>query len=165
MSTNFFTQLSFLGKFNTTISITRDDSQQLLSVSFLPKPYTEVDKATSQLKPLNITASAEELDRLFFETIGTPIKDTAQFFSNAENYMVQKSIAEKQAQMEKDRVEKLKKAEKELKDLIADTLKIKDNAKKITSKAIALKGKDINNKTAEEALALVHKQTRQEGLF
>lgn len=165
MTTNFFSQLALLGKFNTTLAITRDDANGLITVSFLPKPYKEVDKATSLLKPLNLTASADEMDSLFFETVKTPVEQTATFFSNAESYMIQKTKAEKQAQMEKDRTDKLKKAEKELKDLIADTSKIKENAKKITAKAIALKGKDIDNKIAQEAIALVHQNTRQEGLF
>ncbi|WP_291960162.1 PRTRC system protein E [Maribacter sp.] len=165
MTTNFFSQLALLGKFNTTLAITRDDANGLITVSFLPKPYNQVDNATKLLKPLNLTATADEMDSLFFDTVKTPVEDTVTFFNNAESYMEQKTKAEKQAQMEKDRTEKLKKAEKELKDLIADTSKIKENAKKITAKAIALKGKDIDNKIAQDAIALVHKNTRQEGLF
>ncbi len=84
---SFFTQLAaLLGQ--AEISLTVKGKDDKLTVMMMPKGATHLEK----LKPLILTASAEELDEGFFSEVGSSIEKISGIVSNADQY--EKSLNE-----------------------------------------------------------------------
>lgn len=116
MKTNFFTELKKLDLKQLSFSVFFKENT--VSISVLPKSNSE-DNAT-KLKPIVLRGTIEELDNLFFENLSTPLKDTAKFFSNIEEYQIQKSEKEKETQQAKDLKKEIKSLEEKLSKIVSE---------------------------------------------
>ena len=115
MQTNFFRQLAKLdltGDLQITLRPTTDNSFVL---SVLLNNEQCGDEARKLIPPLNLRGTAEELDTVFFEIIGTPLQTASELMVDMENFMKKLEEAKKQSAMEKEKSDKEKK-EKEAKE-------------------------------------------------
>ena len=116
MKTNFFTELKKLDLKQLNFSVFfKEDT---VTISVLPKSSSE-DNAT-KLKPIVLRGNVEDLDNLFFENLSAPLKNTATFFSNVEEYQIQKSEKEKETQQAKDLKKEIKSLEEKLTKIVSE---------------------------------------------
>ena len=88
-----------------TIAIAKEQNGNLaVSVTYFNRSIG--DNASKIVPPIILKGTAQEIDEGFFNAIVTPITDTAQLFSNMEQYLKQKEQAKLASQMEKDKKEK-----------------------------------------------------------
>jgi len=167
MNAEFFTQLKNIGTtdFNLSISLSYLKNENLMTVSLLPIAKDNADPVLKKLKPLTLTATPEELDQKFFEVITEPIKDTVSFISSTSEYIKQQNQLKANTQVEKDKAEKVKKKEKELKELMGEESELQNNAKKIKSLIVDIMTIDPNNSYAKKCNEIVLSATAQESLF
>lgn len=118
---NFFTQLSEIGIKDVTIEIkTAQDGR--VSVVTTPKTVSQ-DKGLKTLKPLILTATAEELDEGYFKAIVVPLQKTADVFNNIESFEAQLAESNKNTEAAKKEKDAVKNKKEKLK-------KLENNAKK-----------------------------------
>lgn len=110
--TNFFTLLEQVDVNSINLSIKKDTSNRFTVLISSSNPTTEV--ALNLLVPLFITASADELDKCFFEKITQPIEQTKKVFDNVLTYQTKLEQVANSTGEEKEKQKKIK----ELKDKI-----------------------------------------------
>lgn len=113
---NFFQSIIALqvaGDWN--ISIAKETADKLI-VSVLFYNNSVGDDARRKVPPILLKGTAEELDEGFFQAIEQPVKETAQLFTNMEQFLKQKELAKQASAMEKD---KTSKADKEKTDKLS----------------------------------------------
>ncbi|MFC5683657.1 prtrc system protein e [Flavobacterium sp. MAHUQ-51] len=127
MKTNFFqTIISLQLTGNWSINIARE-SAEILIVSVLFFNDAIGDDARKKVPPILLKGTAQELDNGFFEAIENPLKETAELFSNMEQFLKAKEQAKINSQVEKDKAlqqdraksEKQKKYEESMKKVEA----------------------------------------------
>jgi PRTRC genetic system protein E len=100
MKTNFFQNLTALdsgSQWQITVK-PLTDGKLVVSVLF---SSTCGDDAAKLVPPIILRGTPIELDEGFFGTVTSPVKQTAELFSNMESFLRQKDEAEKQSQMAK----------------------------------------------------------------
>ncbi|EJL62801.1 PRTRC system protein E [Flavobacterium sp. CF136] len=105
METNFFksvTALAVAGDW--TISIAEENADTLI-VSVLFHNSRIGDDALKKVPPILLRGTAQELDAGFFGAIAEPVKQTAQLFTNLEQFLKQKQAAKASSQMHKQAAE------------------------------------------------------------
>jgi len=102
METNFFQSIIALQVAGDwKINIAKEQAGRLIvSVLF----YNEAigDDARKIVPPLILRGTPEELDEGFFQAVAQPVKETAQLFTNMEQFLKAKETAKVKSQMEKD---------------------------------------------------------------
>jgi PRTRC genetic system protein E len=83
------------------INIAKETADKLI-VSVLFYNETIGDDARKKVPPILLKGTAKELDEGFFQAIEQPIKETAQLFTNMEQFLKEKEQAKINSQMEKD---------------------------------------------------------------
>lgn len=143
MKTNFFATIApILGSMNLTFTVAKDESGTII-VSVLPKPRIN-DNAKSNIQPMIIRGSIEELDESFFDAIKEPMADVTGIVIEIDNF-------EKGAK-------KLAEENKAAADIKAKAKKNKEKADKILVKAQAFfdeKEYDKAQKELDKAIELV----------
>lgn len=149
MNTNFFTQMGNLNLKQITISMSF--SAEDIMVSILPKSNSDDGK---KIQELNLTATAQELDDLFFEKITEPMTATKTFFSNIEQYNNSLKKAEDNSAHKKSVKDNVKALVTELNKLISNNSFNPLKEHKIAiEKANSILKLDANNKDAKKVLA------------
>nr|WP_315242112.1 PRTRC system protein E [uncultured Flavobacterium sp.] len=113
METNFFksvTALAVAGDW--TISIAKENTDTLI-VSVLFHNSKVGDDARRKVPPILLRGTAQELDLGFFKAIEQPVQETAELFTNMEQFLKQKEVAKASSQMHKETADK---AEKQISD-------------------------------------------------
>lgn len=150
MENNFFKQLQTLGITSLSLSITFNDGT--VSVSILPKSDSK-DKAVSKIKALTLTDTPENLDKGFFDTIQSPMEETARIFNNIRNFEEQTKQAEQQSAYQKAQKEKVQKLLTKLKDIQkAEDFNPLESNKKVIALANDILELNPKNKEAEKAI-------------
>lgn len=109
METNFFKSITALDVAGDwTISITKENADTLI-VSVLFHNSTIGDEARKKVPPILLRGTVQELDAGFFGAVADPVKETAQLFSNMEQFLKQKQSAEASSQMQKKTADKQEK--------------------------------------------------------
>jgi PRTRC genetic system protein E len=112
---NFFQQIAALqvaGDWKITIAM---DKQGGFIVSVLFFNEQAGDGASKKVPPMLLKGSPQEIDEGFFAAIEQPVKETAQLFTNMEQYLKEREQARLASQMEKDKEGKDKKDKDERK--------------------------------------------------
>lgn len=123
MQTNFFQSIFALQVAGDwTISIAKETADKLI-VSVLFFNNSIGDDARKKVPPILLKGTAEELDEGFFQAIEQPMKETAQLFTNMEQYLKEKEQARIQSQMEKDNQAKAEKEKTEKQKKYEDAMK------------------------------------------
>ncbi|SNR77047.1 prtrc system protein e [Flavobacterium sp. ov086] len=113
METNFFKSILALGVAGDwTISIAKQDTDTLIVSVLFHNPKVG-DDARKKVPPILLRGTAQELDAGFFGTIVEPVRETAQLFTNMEQFLKQKESAKASSQMHK---ETLGKEDKQISD-------------------------------------------------
>ncbi|RKR05132.1 PRTRC genetic system protein E [Flavobacterium sp. 90] len=113
METNFFKSIEALAVAGDwTISIAKENADTLI-VSVLFHNSRIGDDARRKVPPILLRGSTEELDLGFFKAIEQPVKETAELFTNMEQFLKQKEVAKASSQMHKQTADK---AEKQISD-------------------------------------------------
>lgn len=113
METNFFKSVTALGLAGEwTIHIAKADADTLI-VSVLFNNPKVGDEARLRVPPILLRGSAEELDTGFFSAIKEPLVQSAQLFTNMEQFLKQKEVAKASSQMQKQTADT---AEKQIPD-------------------------------------------------
>lgn len=102
MQTNFFqsiTALQVAGDWKINIASEKNGT---LVVSVLYYNEAIGDDAAKMLPPMLLKGTPAQLDEGFFATIQQPVQETAQLFTNMEQYLKQREQAKLQSQMQKD---------------------------------------------------------------
>lgn len=147
---NFFKQLQLTGIKNVHIEV-KYAEDGTITVAVTPKS-TATDAALKSIRPLLITGSVDEMDSEFFGTVSGSLSQTQQMFNNVENYEADKTEAEKNTQEQKDKADKLKKAEEALKKIVgAKEYKPGQDRKKVLKLAEDVLLIDPNNAAAKKA--------------
>lgn len=127
MDTNFFQRIVDLQVAGDwTISIARDMETDKLIVSVLFYNNSIGDDARRKVPPMLFKATAQELDEGFFDAIAQPVKDTAQLFTNMEQYLKERELAQQQSQMQKDKEAKEEKEKTDRKKKYDEAMKKAD---------------------------------------
>lgn len=126
MKTNFFETLASLKvEGNWSITIKKTDTGNLLVAVLLTSEGVK-DDASKIIPPMNFKGTAKELDEGFFLQLEKPAKQTAELFSNMQQYMEQLEEAREKSKMEqnkndgekKEKEERKKKYETQIKKVI-----------------------------------------------
>ncbi len=106
---NFFQSISEMQiQGDLTLTISKGSGDNLI-VSVLLNTANCGDKAAKLIPPLNLNATAQELDEGFFAAISTPLQKTGQLLTNMEAYLKAQETAQKQSAMEKENQAKAEK--------------------------------------------------------
>lgn len=108
-----------------TINIAGDTAGKLI-VSVLFYNDTVGDDARRRVPPILLKGTAEELDEGFFQAIEQPVKETAQLFTNMEQFLKQKELAKQSSAMEKDKTSKVDKVKTEKLSKYDEAMKLVD---------------------------------------
>lgn len=106
METNFFksvTALAVAGDW--TISIAKENADTLV-VSVLFHNSRIADDARKKVPPILLRGTAQELDEGFFGAVAEPVRQTAELFTNMEQFLKQKQSAKAESQMNKQTADK-----------------------------------------------------------
>jgi len=114
MKTNFFTELEKLNLNEISISLIFKDEK----VTVLVLPKTKAKDNATNLKPITLCATIEEMDNKFFDTVGKPLKDTGVYFSNVLNFEKDKAEKEQQTAEKKEQKNQATKKEDKLNTLV-----------------------------------------------
>lgn len=109
METNFFQQVNALHIKGDLHLIIRKEDDNSVVVSIWLNNEQCGDDAKNLIPPLTFRATAEELDKVFFETITRPIQQTSALMVNMEAFIKQLEIAKAQSAMEKEKTDRAKK--------------------------------------------------------
>jgi len=90
------------------ITIAKETADKLV-VSVLLFNDNMGDEAHKKVPPILLKGTAQELDEGFFTVIEQPVKETAQLFTNMEQYLKEREQAKINSQKEKDHAEKAEK--------------------------------------------------------
>ena len=161
MTTNFFSNIASIEDFNISFSISNNNGTMTISVVPLEKSK---DPTLQNLQPLSISGTPQELDASFFEVIKEPIQKTIGLITNANSYIEQKKVLEKQTQEAKDLKEKGQKIIKEIKSLMEVEEEREANEPKIKKQILALKELGFAKEVLEYTEAL-NKNKKIETLF
>lgn len=103
---NFFQSLDALQLAgNWTIAIAKDAGNTLVvSVHYFDNNVG--DTAGKKIPPINLCGTATEIDEGFFNAIAQPVQQTAQLFTNMEQYRKQREAAKQASQQQKDNASK-----------------------------------------------------------
>lgn len=162
MTTDFFSNIASIEDFNISFSISNNNGTMTISVVPLEKSK---DPTLRNLQPLSISGTATELDAEFFNVIKEPIQKTIGLISNANNYIDQKKVLEKQTQEAKDLKEKGQKIIKEIKSLLEVEEEKEANEPKIKKQILALKELGGFTKEVLEYTEELNKNKKAETLF
>lgn len=86
MTTNFFQNIINLnapGNWNISITTDEQGKVKIMGLFNIPKNGTQASKL---VPPFIVSGTAEEVDNSFFDTIQQPVRETAGFFHNMEDY-------------------------------------------------------------------------------
>jgi PRTRC genetic system protein E len=126
METNFFKSILALQVAGSwKINIAKEDTEKLI-VSVLFFNDTVGDDARKKVPPILLKGTAEEIDNGFFKSIGQPVRDTAQLFTNMEQFLKEKEQAKVSSQMEKDNALKMGKEKTEMQKQYEQAMKKAD---------------------------------------
>lgn len=110
---NFFQSISEMQiQGDLTLTITKGTAGNLI-VSIMLNTAQCGDNAARLIPPMNLNATAQELDEGFFAAIKEPIQKTGQLLTNMEGYLKALETAKQQSAMEKDNLTKAEKAKTE----------------------------------------------------
>ena len=115
METNFFNQLAQLEFTGSLQLIIAKGAETNLVVSVLLLNEQCGDEAKHLIPPVTLRASAEDLDKDFFNHITTPVQTVSGLMVDMEAFLKQVEAAKKQSAMEKEKADREKK-EKDLKE-------------------------------------------------
>lgn len=110
--TNFFTLLDQVDINSINLSIKKDASNRFTVLISCSNPTTET--ALNLLAPLFLTASADELDKCFFEKVTQPMEETKKVYDNVLTYQTKLEQVASSTGEEKEKQKKIK----DLKDKI-----------------------------------------------
>lgn len=163
MKTNFFTQLKNLNDFTISLSISYNKENDNMMVSFVPVLKEGTDPALKKITPFSLSSSPEELDQNFLKEINEPITYTMALVNSTTQYMAQLEEIKKTTKIEADKAEKLKRKEKELKELMGENNSlVKENNSKIKGLISQIKEIDPENQKAKAAMEELLKSTQNE---
>lgn len=130
VTTNFFSELKKLNLKQLSFSVVFLDD--IMTVSVLPKSNA-TDNAT-KLNDLRLSGTSEDLDTHFFDKLNTPLKNTAVFFDNVENYEKEQAEKLKETQQAKNLKKEIEKLEEKLTKVVGvEDFNIIENKDAITS--------------------------------
>jgi PRTRC genetic system protein E len=104
------------------INIAKETADRLI-VSVLFFNEAVGDDARKVVPPIILKGSPQELDEGFFAAIEQPVKETAQLFTNMEQYLKQREEAKIQSQMEADKAAKEEKEKSDKKKKYQEAMK------------------------------------------
>lgn len=107
------------------ITIAREATDKLV-VSVLFFNDTVGDEARKKVPPILLRGTAQELDKGFFAAIEQPLKETAQLFTNMEQYLKEREQAKINSQKEKDKTAKAEKEKTEKQKKFEEAMKKAD---------------------------------------
>jgi PRTRC genetic system protein E len=126
METNFFKSILALQVAgNWKINIAKEDTDKLI-VSVLFFNDSIGDDARKKVPPILLKGTAQELDEGFFQVIEQPVKETAELFSNMEQFLKEKEQAKITSQMGKDNALKMDKEKSEMQKKYEEAMKKAD---------------------------------------
>lgn len=100
METNFFSQLNRIAP-NSTVTFTIALTDGGATVSFRLATDDIADSALHNIPPFTVSATVEELDSEFLQSIENPISKTLEVFSNAKEYLKAVEQAATESKMNK----------------------------------------------------------------
>jgi PRTRC genetic system protein E len=124
----FFSSLSKLGFQQLNLSVNRLEDDKL-NVIVKPQNFSG-DPAFDEIRPLNITGTAQELEEGFFEAVGRPLQKVAGMMTNAKTFLDDLAEQEKKTKAAEAK-------QKKVKDLVDKAKKYHDDKDFDPSKTVS----------------------------
>lgn len=165
METNFFSlfdELALKGDIQLTL---KQGMERQWIVAVMLNNVQCGDDAKKLIPPMMLKGTAEELDKGFFKSIGTPLQSTSELLVNMEAFFKQLEEAKQQSAMEKEKGEKERKEkEGKLKKYNEAMQKVEELEQEGKNKEAWMKLPDPRE-FPEQAEALKKRRTELSNLF